>query len=96
MAKIDAITLPEFVPEVAWREWVKVKKGAKTPYALSLALGKLTEFHGQGYCISAILSVATEGAWASLYANENTPKRKPVFVEVEPEEFWDGTGVMHA
>lgn len=95
-AKTGSIDLPDFIPETAWCEWVKVKKGAKTPYALSLALQKLTEFHAQGYSVPAILGDAIQGAWASLYVNEKTPKRKQVFVEVTPEEFWaDMPGVLH-
>jgi hypothetical protein len=85
--------LPAFLPETEWREWLRVKKGAKTPYAQQLAIDKLTGFHADGYDVKAILNSAVEGAWASVYVNESTPKRKVVYEEVDPATFWAGTGI---
>lgn len=92
-AENAAVILPAFLPEKEWREWLRVKKGAKTPYAQQLAIGKLGEFHAEGYDVKAILNSAIEGAWASVYANESTPKRKVVYEEVDPATFWAGTGI---
>jgi uncharacterized protein YqcC (DUF446 family) len=94
-SKVDgtAVILPAFLPETEWREWLLVKKGAKTPYAQQLAIGKLAGFHANGYDVKAILNSAIEGAWASVYANESTPKRKVVYEEVDPATFWAGTGI---
>jgi hypothetical protein len=88
-----AVSLPAFLPETEWHEWLRVKKGAKTPYAQQLAIDKLTGFHGDGYDVKAILNSAIEGAWATVYANESTPKRKVVYEEVDPATFWAGTGI---
>jgi hypothetical protein len=92
-AQHTAVILPAFLPETEWREWLRVKKGAKTPYAQQLAIDKLTRFHADGYDVKAILDSAVEGAWASVYVNESTPKRKVVYEEVDPETFWAGTGI---
>jgi len=92
-AESASVILPIFLPDTEWREWIRVKKGAKTPYAQQLAIGKLTEFHAAGYDVKAILNSAIEGAWASVYANESTPKRKVVYEEVDPATFWAGTGI---
>jgi uncharacterized protein YdaU (DUF1376 family) len=88
-----AVVLPAFLPETEWQEWLRVKKGAKTPYAQQLAIDKLTGFHAEGYDVKAILNSAIEGAWATVYANESTPKRKVVYEEVDPATFWAGTGI---
>jgi hypothetical protein len=92
-ADSTAVILPAFLPETEWREWLRVKKGAKTPYAQQLAIEKLTGFHADGYDVKAILNSAVEGAWATVYANESTPKRKVVYEEVDPATFWAGTGI---
>jgi len=85
--------LPEFVPETEWREWIRVKRGAKTPYAQELALSKLSEYWAAGYDLKAILNYSIEGAYPSVYVNDSTPKRKVIYEEVDPETFWAGTGI---
>ena len=91
-----SVTLPAFVPEKEWREWIRVKKGAKTPYAQQLALDNLSQFHAEGYDVTLILKSAIEGAWSSVFANEKTPKRRVVYEEVDAATFWAGTGIPAA
>jgi hypothetical protein len=69
--KDDAsLTLPAWVPEDAWKAWLKVRpkvKAPNTPEALSLALRDLEKLRDDGNDPRAVLEAATVKGWRGLF-----------------------------
>jgi phage replication O-like protein O len=67
----EIFTLPEWIPETTWKEYLKTrkkKKAASTPYALSLVISelqKIKEIHNHDPV--AVLNKSIKSGWIDVY-----------------------------
>ncbi|MFC4275549.1 helix-turn-helix domain-containing protein [Achromobacter aloeverae] len=70
--KSPAVTLPDWLPEQVWQDWVAHRKAVKAPLtdrAAELSILKLTKFRDQGHDPVAVINQSVlSGKWTDLYA----------------------------
>jgi uncharacterized protein YdaU (DUF1376 family) len=69
------IDLPEWIDSEAWQGFLDHRKGLRkplnTPRAITLLINKLTEYKEQGHNPNALLDLAVERGWQSVYVPDN-------------------------
>ncbi|OWT68071.1 MULTISPECIES: helix-turn-helix domain-containing protein [unclassified Achromobacter] len=67
-----AVTLPDWLPEQVWQDWVAHRKAVKAPLtdrAAELSISKLAKFREQGHDPVAVINQSVlSGKWTDLYA----------------------------
>jgi hypothetical protein len=65
------VTLPEWLSEDLWSDWVEHRKSIRKPMtqrAAELAIGQLTDLREQGFTAKAVIENAIVSGWVGLYA----------------------------
>ncbi len=68
------VIIPDWLDRRAWAEFIKMRKKIKkpmTPYAMELAIIKLTAFKNRGYNPTQILNNSIFKNWQDLYVNND-------------------------
>lgn len=66
----EALSLPDWVPKLAWEGWLamrKAKRTPNTPRALTLAVAKLDSLRSHGEDPARVLDQSTERGWTGLF-----------------------------
>jgi hypothetical protein len=60
-------TLPDWLPEPAWSEWVKFRGKKFTAKARELSLRTLERLHDEGHDPTAVIEQSIERGWTGLF-----------------------------
>lgn len=69
--KIEAFTLPDWIPKEAWDGWVAMRKKTNRPMtdrARDMAIAKLKAMKDGKHDVAAVLDQSTFRNWTDLYA----------------------------
>jgi uncharacterized protein YdaU (DUF1376 family) len=79
----NALSLPEWVPEDAWKAWLEVRpkvRAPNTPRALALALKELEKLKNEGQDPRTVLEMATVKGWRGLFpVKADQPNVSPLY-----------------
>lgn len=87
-------SLPDWLPEKAWNDWVSFKGKKLTAKAKQLNLKTLTDLHAAGHDPTAVIEQSIERGWTGLFplkTNSSNGGRKTPALENFKEKAYVGT-----